>query len=231
MSPVQQSLFTVQPSPEFEHALIGGGGVPPVSPGAAHRPPTQVWLQQSVAAVAAVQLPPVSLHVGDEVGSRQAWYVPASPKAAQVSPEQQLVSLAPEQAEPNGLHDPPALSPPHRRTPTESGMHGSMLQHWSRNWQSCPGWMQHIGFVPSQPVGHAVDPPPKQRITLFASGLQTAFLPSQQSCDAFVLVLAPQMLPGGLHAPPLSHVCFKHWTAWAVDTSELTLQQASVESQ
>lgn len=78
-SPTQQSPFTVQPAPELEQAEIGGGGVPPVppvppvSPGAAHSPSTQVWLQQSVAAVAVVQLPPVSLHVADEVGSRQAW--------------------------------------------------------------------------------------------------------------------------------------------------------------
>ncbi len=80
-------------------------------------------------------------------------------------------------------------------------------------------------------MGHAVEAPPKQRITRFESGLQTAFLPSQQSCDAFVLVLAPQMLPGGLHAPPLSHVCFVHCTACETGTSRFTLQQASTESQ
>jgi hypothetical protein len=46
-----------------------------------------------------------------------------------------------------------------------------------------------------------------------------------------VLVLAPQMLPGGLHAPPLSQVCFVHWTCCEVATSKFTLQHASVESQ
>ncbi len=76
--------------------------------------------------------------------------MPASPNATQPSPEQQLVSLAPEQAAPNGLHDAPAVAPPpQRRTPAASGMHGSKLQHWSRNWQIWPGWMQHCGFVPS----------------------------------------------------------------------------------
>jgi hypothetical protein len=38
----------------------------------------------------------------------------------------------------------------------------------------------------------------------FESGLQTAFLPSQQFCDAFTAPSPPQMLPGGLQAvPPL----------------------------
>jgi hypothetical protein len=48
-------------------------------------------------------------------------------------------------------------------------------------------------------VGHAVEPPPKQRQIWFESCLQTAFLPSQQFWDAFVAPLPPQMLPGGLH--------------------------------
>lgn len=34
------------------------------------------------------------------------------------------------------------------------------------------------------------------------SGLQTAFLPSQQFCEAFTAPLPPQMLPGGLQAVP-----------------------------
>src|SRR5574342_829265 len=36
------------------------------------------------------------------------------------------------------------------------------------------------------------------------SGLHTSFLPSQQFCEAFTSVEAPQMLPGGLQEPPLS---------------------------
>jgi hypothetical protein len=41
----------------------------------------------------------------------------------------------------------------------------------------------------------------------FESGLHTAFCPSQQFCEAFTDVLAPQMLPGGLQAVPLSQKC------------------------
>jgi hypothetical protein len=37
----------------------------------------------------------------------------------------------------------------------------------------------------------------------FESGLQTAFLPSQQFCDAFTAPEPPQMLPDGLHDVPL----------------------------
>ena len=33
--------------------------------------------------------------------------------------------------------------------------------------------------------------------------MQTAFLPSQQFCDAFTAPEPPQMLPGGLHDVPL----------------------------
>jgi hypothetical protein len=40
---------------------------------------------------------------------------------------------------------------------------------------------------------------------LFESSLQTAFLPSQQFCEAFTPV-APQMFPGGLQDVPLSQV-------------------------
>jgi hypothetical protein len=39
------------------------------------------------------------------------------------------------------------------------------------------------------------------------SALQTSFFPSQQFWDAFTSVEAPQMFPGGLHAPPLSQTC------------------------
>ncbi len=68
----QQSLFTVQPWPELEQAAIGGVPPPPDVLGSAQSPSTQVWLQQSVAAVAVVHAPPVSLHVGDELGRRHA---------------------------------------------------------------------------------------------------------------------------------------------------------------
>lgn len=37
----------------------------------------------------------------------------------------------------------------------------------------------------------------------FESGLQTAFFPSQQFCDAFTAPEPPQMLPGGLQEVPL----------------------------
>ncbi len=126
----------MQLPPEVEHA---GGGAPgfvvpvpgSVAPGSAQRPSTQLWLQQSVAAVAVVQLPPVSLHVGEEVASRHAWKAPPSPHGMHVRPEQQLVSLAPVQDAPKGVQvEPPGvLPPPHRRTPAESGTHGSKLQH------------------------------------------------------------------------------------------------------
>jgi hypothetical protein len=74
--------------------------------------------------------------------------------------------------------------------------------------------MQQAGFEPSQPVGQAaghVSPlhPPKQRGMLFESSLQTALLPSQQFWDAGTFepsMRAPQMLPGGLQAVPLSQV-------------------------
>jgi hypothetical protein len=36
----------------------------------------------------------------------------------------------------------------------------------------------------------------------FESGLQTAFFPSQQFCDAFTAPEPPQMLPGGLQETP-----------------------------
>jgi hypothetical protein len=154
-----------------------------------------------------------------------------------VSPEQQLVSLVPAHCAPKGEHvpappPPPSVSPPQVRTPDSLGMQGWKLQHWSRNWQTCPGWMQHRGSVPSQPVAH-FEPPPKQRMMPFESALHTAFLPSQQSWDALTVPLPPQMLPGGLHPPPLSQVWVEpeHWTCCEVGTTVLRLQQASVVSQ
>ncbi len=52
-----------------------------------------------------------------------------------------------------------------------------------------PGGMQHSGSFPSQPVGQfaghtSAGHPPKQRMIPFMSGLQTAFFPSQQFCEA-----------------------------------------------
>ena len=79
------------------------------------------------------------------------------------------------------------------------------MQHWSLNWQTAFGSMQHSGFVLSQPVGQAVVPPPKHRGMPLESSLHTAFLPSQQSCEA--LAPTPQMLPGGLQPVPLSQSC------------------------
>jgi hypothetical protein len=66
--------------------------------------------------------------------------------------------------------------------------------------------MQHSGSFASQPVGHAVVPPPKHRMIPFESALQTAALPSQQFCDAFTWPWPPQMLPGGLQLVPPVHV-------------------------
>jgi hypothetical protein len=66
----------------------------------------------------------------------------------QESPGQQLASVDPAHAAPIGLHDGAAV-PPHLRTPVASGTHAWPLQHWSLNWQTCPGSMQHRGFAPS----------------------------------------------------------------------------------
>ncbi len=55
----------------------------------------------------------------------------------------------------------------------------------------------------------------------------------QQFCEAFTSVEAPQMLPGGLHEPPLSQVWStgSHATACEGGTWALMLQQAAVRSQ
>ena len=66
----------------------------------------------------------------------------------QESPEQQLLSLVPVHDPPNGWHAGAAL-PPHLSVPVASGAHASLLQHWSLNWQTWPGSMQHCGFAPS----------------------------------------------------------------------------------
>ena len=71
--------------------------------------------------------------------------------------------------------------------------------------------MQQLGSSASHPVWQVwFTGPPKQRRIPFESGLQTGLpLPPpswQQFCDAFTSVEAPQMFPGGLHAPPPSQV-------------------------
>ncbi len=193
-------------------------------------------LQQSVAAV---QLPPVSLQVEDELARRHAEAVPPSPYALQVSPSQQVVPL---QSAPKGVQD--GVPPPHFRTPLPSGTHASLLQHWSLNWQAVPGWMQHSGFVPSQPVGQAAGQlspaqPPKQRAMPLESALHTFFLPSQQFCEALNPARAPQMLPGGLQPVPLSQSCFVGLQVMPyvlsveppMRTPAVPPQQAAVESQ
>jgi hypothetical protein len=93
--------------------------------------------------------------------------------------------------------------------------------------------MQHCGSFASQPVGHAVVPPPKQRMTPFVSALHTAFFPSQQFCEAFTAPEAPQMLPGGLQEPPLSQVLSvgSQWTHCDDGARWLMLQHDASESQ
>ena len=71
--PAQQSPSTVQLAPDAWQEPPPVVPVPPVPPvQSPHLPPVQVPLQQSVAWFACVQVPPVSLHVGDDVGRRQA---------------------------------------------------------------------------------------------------------------------------------------------------------------
>lgn len=152
-------------------------------------------------------------------------------------PSQQLASPAPAHCAPSGLQvelDPP----PQRSTPCASGVHGANPQHWSRNWQTSPWAMQQFGSVALQPVGHVWSQPfapqccggpPKQRMMPFASALQTSFLPSQQFWEAFTSVLAPQMLPGGLQAPPLLQRLCSHRTSLLLPV--FTLQQSFVASQ
>jgi hypothetical protein len=72
-----------------------------------------------------------------------------------------------------------------------------------------------------------VPPPPKQRGMPFESALQTAFLPSQQFWEAFS-PSAPQMLPGGLQATPLSQ---RLSSGLQTTPAPGRLQHASVESQ
>ncbi len=97
--------------------------------------------------------------------------------------------------------------------------------------------MQHSGTDASQPFGQGellsqpllpqyCGGPPKQRRMPFESALQTSFFPLQQFWDAFTSVLAPQMLPGGLHAPPFGQRLFVQTICWLVGTESLRLQQS-----
>jgi hypothetical protein len=153
--PAQQSAFTVQVPftawqedggvPVLPPLPVQSAQVPLVAPAAM----VQVPLQQSVPAA---QVPPVSLQVLDDVGSRHAKNAPLSPYASQVSPEQQLVSLVPVHCAPNGVQVAVVLLPPPHFSfmPSfGSGAHAWLLQHWSLNWQIWPGSMQHCGLAPS----------------------------------------------------------------------------------
>lgn len=144
--PAQQSAFTVQLAPVAWHD-VPVPPVPPVLVKSAHLPLVQAPLQQSALAA---QIPPVSLQVAVDAAGRHAKNVPVSPAGLQESPEQQLVvSLSPLHFAPNGWHDGTG-PPPHFRIPSfGSGAQASPLQHWSLNWQTWPGSMQHCGFVPS----------------------------------------------------------------------------------
>ena len=147
--PAQQSASPVQVPPVAWQEV----DVPEPSVQSAHLPLVQVPLQQSVPAV---QVPPVSLQMDTGVTGvvpakgRHAKN-PASPYLVQVSPEpvQQLVSAAPVQDAPKGLHA--GVPPPHFRIipALGSGAHAWPLQHWSLNWQTAPGSTQHRGFVAS----------------------------------------------------------------------------------
>jgi len=218
--PAQQSPLVVQLLPE-------------VTQGGRQVPPSQLPAQQSAWTV---QAPPIWLLQPVAGRHLKVWLAASS---WQASGSQQDGSSAPAHAPLRGVQ---AESAAQWRTPLASGTQGASPQHCSRNWQTEPGplpWgMQQAGSAPSQPPGQVVlMGPPKQRRMPARSGLQTGLpLPDpswQQFCEAFTSVLAPQMLPGGLQEPPLSHVCSMglHATACAGGTWSLMLQQASVRSQ
>lgn len=210
--PAQQSPSAVQTPVDGTHD-------------AAHVPSSQRAEQQSPFVPQAVPTERHAPQLGSlHPGGRQVKDPP--PVDTQLVPAQQLWSWVPVHALPLGVQ-----ASVQRSTPSWPGTQGVPLQHWSRNWQTCPGCMQQPGTDASQPVGHAVVLPPKHRSTPFESGLQTSFFPSQQFCDAFTSVEAPQMFPGGLHAPPLSQVCSVGLQATSWATPVFTLQQAAVESQ
>ena len=196
-SKLQQSAFTEQLAPvaaqalaEVQVPLVAPGGIVQARPvqqspfvvqapvaftqGAAQTPPRQLLEQQSLATE---QDCPLLLH---DVGVLQLKAL--TPSKVHTVPAQQLASSVPWQAPFSGVQD----GTVQRSTPCASGTHGAKLQHWSRNWQTppavaVPAGMQQAGLFASQPVGQLGDPPPKQRQMKFASCLQTAFLPSQNT--------------------------------------------------
>jgi hypothetical protein len=191
-------------------------------------PASQMPEQQSAETV---QAPPRTWQVS---GGGWHWKVPPCASWQELG-AQQDGSSAPLQAAPLGAQ---AGWVAQRRMPSPDGTQGAPPQHWSRNWQVAPGWMQQLGSAPSQPVGQVpFTGPPKQRRMPFPSGLQTGLpLPPpswQQFWEAFTSVVAPQMLPGGLQEPPLSQVCStgSQATSCEAGTWSLMLQQAAVPSQ
>jgi hypothetical protein len=79
--------------------------------------------------------------------------------------------------------------------------------------------MQQAGSVPSRPLGHVALCPPKHLGTPAESTLQTAVLPSQQFCEALMLMTppsgslpAPQTLPVELQDAPGPQWPSVHWT-------------------
>jgi hypothetical protein len=210
VSPPQQSVVTVQAAPELPQAASHVCVVAlqereqqfpfdvqlaPFGEHVAHMPPMHAPGPAQQVDGAAAQLTPLARHVVVEVQT-----VPAPSTRRHLVPAQH-VSFVVEHDAPAAVHVPP-LGAAQRRTPEASGTHGEPPQHWSLNWQTWPVWMQQFGLFASQPAGHAVVPPPKQRMMPFESALQTAFLPSQQFWEALTVPLPPQMLPGGLQLWP-----------------------------
>lgn len=131
-------------------------------------PPTQPPTQHSPLEVQAAS---GSLQPGGGVPVAQTQ--PISVTFVQVAPVQHAGVPPATQVAPLGRHWVGGST--QRRTPSAPGVHGAPPQHWSRNWQMAPGWMQQLGSLPSQPVGQSVvTVPPKQRMMPFESGLQTA---------------------------------------------------------
>lgn len=126
-SPAQQSPSTVQVPVEGTQ-----GGLQTL--------PTQAPEQQSSAEA---QAPPDGLQVAG------AWQVKAGlPEGLSwhEAGAQQDGSSAPAQAAPDGEQ---AEVVAQRSTPAASGTQGTPSQHWSRNWQTAPGWMQQSGLAAS----------------------------------------------------------------------------------
>jgi hypothetical protein len=170
-----------------------------VTQGGRQAPPVQTPEQQSSAEA---QAPPE----GWQAAGGSHFQAPA--RSWHEAGAQHDGSSAPAQAPPLGVQ---AEEVAQRSTPSAPGTHGTPSQHWSRNWQTLPGWMQQAGLAASQPEGQVASTgPPKQRMIPFESALQTALplpVPSwQQFCEAFTVPLPPQMLPGGLQLVPFVQV-------------------------